>query len=86
VHDARQGIDHYFKLYDTERLHQALGYATPHEVYYGSRDCGNMEKKELFPTFPQSGGDGTDDGHYYIQGCNLRMAKNCLDNREKTGT
>lgn len=38
VRDARQGIDRYFVLYNTERLHQSLGYLTPHEVYYGTRN------------------------------------------------
>jgi len=37
VRDARRGIDRYFRLYNTERLHQSLGYMTPHEVYYGTR-------------------------------------------------
>jgi putative transposase len=35
VNDARKGIDRYFGLYNTERLHQSLGYQTPYEVYYG---------------------------------------------------
>lgn len=55
VKEARQGIDNYFFLYNTERPHQSLGYMTPAEVYYG--------KKEL----------------NCIQGCNLKMVKNCLD-------
>jgi putative transposase len=38
VRDARQGIHHYFLLYNTERLHQALGYITPAELYYGRRN------------------------------------------------
>lgn len=35
VREARQGINHYFVLYNTERLHEALGYITPAEMYYG---------------------------------------------------
>jgi putative transposase len=31
--DARMGIGDYFRFYNTERLHQALGYRTPAEVY-----------------------------------------------------
>jgi len=30
----------YFKLYNTERLHQSLGYRTPEEVYFGARVAG----------------------------------------------
>jgi MFS family permease len=41
-------------------------------------ECGNMEKKLPFPTFPHHGGD-EDDVCIYEQGCNLKMAKNCLD-------
>jgi putative transposase len=35
VRDARSGLARYFQLYNTERLHEALGYRTPHEVYFG---------------------------------------------------
>jgi putative transposase len=38
VRDARQGIGTYFVLYNTERLHQTLGYITPAELYYRSRN------------------------------------------------
>jgi putative transposase len=31
--EARAGIGEYFRFYDTERPHQALGYRTPAEVY-----------------------------------------------------
>jgi putative transposase len=33
VRDARNGLASYFRLYNTERLHESLGYRTPHEVY-----------------------------------------------------
>lgn len=36
VGDAREGLTRYFRLYNTERLHEALGYRTPHEVYFGA--------------------------------------------------
>jgi len=79
VPEARTGIGTYFNLYNTVRLHQSLGYMTPYEMYYGI-ECGNVEKKKPFPTFPHYGGD-MGNVQKPIQGCNLRMAKNCLDNR-----
>lgn len=35
VGDVRIGLQEYFDLYNTERLHQSLGYQTPWEVYSG---------------------------------------------------
>jgi len=32
--DAYHGLGGYFKLYNTERPHQSLGYQTPQEIYY----------------------------------------------------
>ena len=34
--DARVGIGNYFRFYNTERPHQALGYRTPAEVFASS--------------------------------------------------
>lgn len=34
---ARAGLSDYFVFYNTERPHEALGYRTPHEVYFGTR-------------------------------------------------
>jgi len=34
---ARQSLSRYFEYYNHERPHQALGYRTPAEVYYGRR-------------------------------------------------
>ncbi len=39
---ARQGISHYMKFYNHERLHQALAYRTPAEVY---SDINNVTKQ-----------------------------------------
>lgn len=36
VRDAREGLARYFRLYNSERLHESLAYRTPHEVYFGA--------------------------------------------------
>ncbi len=36
--EAQLGLDHYFRFYNHERLHQSLDYSTPYEVYYKNRD------------------------------------------------
>lgn len=41
VRDARRGLTRYFRLYNTERLHESLGYRTPHEVYFGEEKNDN---------------------------------------------
>jgi len=33
--EAREGIGEYIKLYNKQRLHSALDYKTPDEVYFG---------------------------------------------------
>lgn len=35
VRDAKDNLARYFQLYNRERLHESLGYRTPHEVYFG---------------------------------------------------
>ncbi len=37
VREAREGLTRYFIFYNTERLHETLGYRTPHEVYFGTK-------------------------------------------------
>lgn len=37
VREARDGLGRYFHFYNTERLHETLGYRTPHEVYFGTK-------------------------------------------------
>ena len=37
--DAHYGLGKYFNVYNTERLHQALDYQTPWEVYSGIKFC-----------------------------------------------
>jgi putative transposase len=36
--EAREGLSRYLSFYNAERLHQALGYRTPAQVYY-KNDC-----------------------------------------------
>ena len=35
VSDTRSGLREYFGLYNTERIHQSLGYQTPWEIHSG---------------------------------------------------
>jgi putative transposase len=37
VLEARAHLAEYFRFYNEERLHETLGYRTPHEVYFGTR-------------------------------------------------
>ena len=37
VLEARRGLTDYFVFYNEERPHEALGYRTPHEIYFGTR-------------------------------------------------
>ena len=37
VREVRDGLWRYFHFYNTERLHETLGYRTPHEVYFGTK-------------------------------------------------
>lgn len=34
VRESRIGLGNYFQFYNTERLHQSLGYKTPYEIHY----------------------------------------------------
>ena len=38
VNEARRELGDYFRFYNDLRLHQALGYRTPAEVFYGEQD------------------------------------------------
>ena len=39
IPEARAQLGAYFQFYNGERPHAALGYRTPHEVYYGTRSA-----------------------------------------------
>ncbi len=43
VREAREGLARYFRLYNTERLHEALDYRTPHQVYFGESRNDNRQ-------------------------------------------
>ena len=45
--DARPGLGVYFNVYNTERLHQSLGYQTPWEVYSGIKFCPPVQGNSL---------------------------------------
>lgn len=45
--DARAGIGEYLVFYNTQRLHQALGYQTPETVYFMKGDP-STDKKPIF--------------------------------------
>ena len=38
VNEARRELGDYFRFYNDLRLHQALGYRTPAEMFYGEQD------------------------------------------------
>jgi hypothetical protein len=40
--DAVEGLTRYFQLY-RERIHESLGYRTPHKVYFGGNNNNHDE-------------------------------------------
>jgi putative transposase len=53
VQAARRGIGCWLDFYNDERLHQALGYRTPHEVFLAPTTCGYMDNASALTTSPQ---------------------------------
>lgn len=39
VRDTWSNLERYFCFYNTDRIHESLGYMTPHEVYFGEREA-----------------------------------------------
>jgi putative transposase len=54
VPEARRGISGWLNLYNDERLHQALGYLTPREVFETSAPDGYVDNASALTTSPQA--------------------------------
>jgi len=50
VLEAQNSLARYFHFYNTERLHQSLGYRTPYEVYFGTGEEHHWESEESLLT------------------------------------
>ena len=46
IAEARSSLRRYFHFYNTERIHQSLGYRTPHEIYFGEDRNNNRQATE----------------------------------------
>ena len=49
VSEARSLLSIYFNFYNTERLHETLGYLTPYEVYYDKEPLIPITKQASYP-------------------------------------
>jgi len=54
VGEARSGIRAWLAFYNDTRLHQALGYRTPSEIFEAARACGYVDNTSALTTFPQA--------------------------------
>ena len=54
VQEARRGISGWLTFYNDERLHQALGYRTPREVFQAPTTCGYVDNTSALTTSPQA--------------------------------
>ena len=53
VQEARRGIGGWLNFYNDDRLHQALGYLTPREMFETSAPCGDVDNASALTTSPQ---------------------------------
>ena len=54
VGEARRGISGWLTFYNDERLHQALGYRTPRELFEATPTCGYVDNASTLTTSPQA--------------------------------
>jgi putative transposase len=54
VQEARRGIGGWLDFYNDDRLHQALGYRTPREVFLAPATCGYVDNASALTTSPQA--------------------------------
>ena len=54
VSEARSGIAAWFAFYNDKRLHQALGYRTPREIFEAAPACGYVDNASALTTSPQA--------------------------------
>ncbi|MGH9605452.1 MAG: integrase core domain-containing protein [Terracidiphilus sp.] len=54
VAEARGGIGAWLAFYNDERVHQALGYCTPREMFEAAPACGYVDDASALTTFPQA--------------------------------
>ena len=54
VGEARSGIGGWLIFYNEERLHQALGYRTPRDIFEAASACGYLDNASALPTSPQA--------------------------------
>jgi putative transposase len=47
VSEARRGLARYFLFYNTDRLHESLGYQTPYEIYVKERGNNNLMQASI---------------------------------------
>ena len=68
IAEARSGIGAWLAFYNDERLHQALGYCTPREIFEAAPACGYVDNTSALTTSPQAPpqqqqGDSIDEHH-----------------------
>jgi putative transposase len=54
VGEARSGISRWLAFYNDVRLHQAIGYRTPREMFEAAPTCGYVDNASALTTSPQA--------------------------------